>query len=105
MKHAIIFTFFTSNDYNSINIKICFFLFSFSLNITINALFFIDSTIHKIYEDEGDFNFFYQLPQIIYSVIISSVINALLSYLSLTQKNILELKKMKKKKLIWNFLR
>ena len=97
MKHSLIFTFYTSNDFNSPIIKICFFLFSFSLYITINALFFTDSTIHKIYEDGGDFNFIYQIPQIIYSVIISSMINALLSYLSLTQKNILEMKKKEKK--------
>ena len=93
MKHSLIFTFYTCNDYNSQIIKICFFFFSFSLYITVNSLFFTDSTIHEIYEDEGAFNFIYQLPQIIYSLIISSIVNILLSYLSLTQKNILEMKK------------
>ena len=93
MKHPLIFTFYTSNDFNSPIIKICLFLFSFSLYITVNSLFFTDSTIHKIYEDEGDFNFVYQIPQILYSLIISSIINALLSFLSLTQNNILEMKK------------
>ena len=37
MKHPLIFTFYTRNDYNSYIIKICLFLFSFSLSITINA--------------------------------------------------------------------
>ena len=46
----------------------------------------------KIYEDQGSFNFIYQIPQIIYSTIISTFINILLKTLSLTQKNILELK-------------
>ena len=48
--------------------------------------------MHKIYEDQGSFNFIYQIPQIIYSTIISTFINILLKTLSLTQKNILELK-------------
>ena len=92
MKHILIFTFFICNDYNSSIIKICFFLFSFSLYITINSLFFTESTIHKIYEDEGAFNFVYHIPQVLYSLIVSGVINALLSFLSSTQKNILQLK-------------
>ena len=48
IKHIIIFTFYTSNDYNSKTIKISLFLFYFSLYYTINALFFNDSTMHKI---------------------------------------------------------
>ena len=27
--------------------------------------FFSDDTMHKIYEDQGNFNFIYQLPQIL----------------------------------------
>ena len=91
-KHIIIFTFYTSNDYNSREIKICLFLFSFALYLTVNALFFNDSTMHKIYEDNGTFNFIYQLPQIVYSTLISSIINMIATFLSLSEKNILELK-------------
>ena len=96
MKHILIFTFYTSNDYNSIIIKICLLLFSFSLYITVNSLFFTDSTIHKIYVDEGSFNFIYQIPQILYSTIITLLLNTTLSYFSLTQKNILKIKNCKK---------
>ena len=39
-----------------------------------NAIFFNDETMHKIYEDEGSFNLIYNLPQIIYSSIISGVL-------------------------------
>ena len=59
---------------------------------TVNALFFDDSTMHKIYEDGGSFNIIYQIPQIIYSSLISSVLNALLKSLSLSERNILEIK-------------
>ena len=107
-KHIIIFTFFTSNDYNSKEIKICLFLFSFALYFTVNALFFGDKTMHKIYEDDGDFNFIYQIPQIIYSTIISSIINIIVNFLSLSEKNILSLKNDKrasnKKEIIYRLI-
>ena len=38
--HYLIFTFYTSNDYNSKEIKICNFLFSFASHFTIYAFFF-----------------------------------------------------------------
>ena len=91
-KQLLIFTFYPSNDYNSMIIKICLFLFSFVLYYTINALFFTDSTMHKIYEDEGAFNFFYHIPQILYSTIISSIINIIAKKLSLSENNVLTIK-------------
>ena len=59
------------NDYNSKIIKMFLFFFSFALDFTVNAIFFSDDTMHKIYEDKGKFDFLYQVPQIIYSTIIS----------------------------------
>ena len=91
-KHLLIFTFYTFSDYNSKIIKIILFLFFFSLYFSVNALFFNDSTMHKIYEDLGKFNFIYQLPNILYSTIITSVITIIIKYLSLSEKNILQLK-------------
>ena len=88
--HVIIFTF--NNDYNSKIIKIYLLLFSFALYFTVNGLFFNDSTMHKIYKDGGKYNFIYQIPLIIYSSLISSIINAFIKYLSLSQKYILEIK-------------
>jgi len=93
IKQIVIFTFYTYNDYNSKMVKICLFLFSFALYFTVNTLFYSDSTMHKIYEDNGKFNFIYQIPQIIYSTLISSVVNMIISALSLTERNILSLKK------------
>ena len=54
--------------------------------------------MHKIYEDEGDFNFIYQLPQILYSSLISAILNAFLKILALSDENILKLKMNKNKK-------
>ena len=94
-KQLIIFTFYTYNDYNSKLAKMSLFFFSLALFYIINALFFNDSTMHKIYEDKGDFNFIYQIPQILYSTIISIVIKTILSILSLTEKNIIKIKSQK----------
>ena len=96
-KHLIAFTFLPIRDYNSRSIKIAMFIFSFSLYLTVNALFFSDSTMHQIYEDSGDFNFIYQIPQILYSSLISGFINAIIKALALTEKNILRIKQQKRK--------
>ena len=91
-KHLFLFTFYLSNDYNSRIIKIDLFFFTFVIHYTINALFFNDATIHQIYEDGGSFNFIYQIPQVLYSSIISCFINLFVKALSLSEKYILELK-------------
>jgi len=99
-KHIFIFTFITRNDYNSFIIKICLFFFGFALYLSVNVLFFNDSTMHKIYEDNGKFNFAYQIPQIIYSTIISSIINFVIRYFSLSEKDLLKIKHTKKKRIM-----
>ena len=96
-KHIIFFTFCYKNDYNLRIIKIDLFIINFIIGYNINALFFNDDTMHKIYEDQGSFNFIYQLPQIVYSTLISTAINTLLSQLALSEENILEFKKNKAK--------
>ena len=99
IKHIVLFTFFNNNDYNSKMVKIDLFLLNFIIYFTVNALFFSDETMHKIYEDEGSFNFIYQLPQILYSSLISIVLNIILKLLALSGKSIIALKKNKNKDL------
>ena len=53
--------------------------------------------MHKIYEDKGKFNILYQIPQILYSTIISKIIDGVIRILALSQENIIELKKEKEK--------
>ena len=69
-KHLLFYAFWNSFDYNSGIIKIYLFFFKFTTTLMVNALFFDDDTMHKIYIDKGDFNFIYNLPQIIYSAIL-----------------------------------
>ncbi len=53
--------------------------------------------MHKIYEDQGDYNFIFQIPQILYSTLISSAIGIIIKTLSLSQTNIIEMKTEKKR--------
>jgi hypothetical protein len=71
------------------------YLLSFSLYMTVNALFFTDYTMHQIYTNNGKMNLLQHIPQIIYSSLISSVINTILKQLSLSENNILSIKQTK----------
>ena len=99
-KHLILFTFWPANDYNIYNIKVSLFLLSFGLFFSINGFFFTDDTMHKLYEDKGKYNIVYRIPQILFSTIISAVINVLLKKLSLTEANIISIKAEKNKEKI-----
>jgi hypothetical protein len=94
-KQLILFTFLPANDYNLLSLKLSLFISSFSLYFTINAFFFSDDTMHKIHEDKGSFNIIAQIPQILYSSLISVVINMILKILSLSEQNLLTLKQEK----------
>ena len=95
--HPLIFSFCPYEDYNLMIIKIFLFFFSFSLDFTINALFFNDDTMHKIHVDRGKYDFLFQIPQIIYSSLISRFIDDLIKKLALSQDIIVEIKKEKEK--------
>ena len=90
--HLIIFTFFVHNDYNIFLLKVALFLISIGLFLFMNALFFKDESLHKIYEDEGEYNFIYHIPQMIYSVIVSQIISFLLENLSMFQDQFINIK-------------
>ena len=96
-KHALIFSFCYNNDYNSKLIKINLFFISFLVFFTVNALFFTDDTMHNIYVSQGSFDIISQLPQIVYSSLISSFLNILLKLFALSESIILEFKRNKNK--------
>ena len=90
--HLIIFTFCVKNDYNIFLLKFALFLITFSLFLFMNALFFEDDSLHKLYEDQGKYNFLYQIPKILYSIIFTQIISSLLEILSLSQDEIINIK-------------
>ena len=91
-EHPIIFTFFVYDDYNLIYIKLVKFVFLLATYMIMNILFFSDKIMHKLYLNNGIYDFVQHLPQIIYSTIISGLIEILLCYLSLTDKSIYKIK-------------
>ena len=95
-KHLIIFAFYIKEkDYNLQIIKILFFFFFFDVYFIVNALFFNDNTMHKIFIDNGNYNFIYQIPQILYSTLISSLITSFIKFFALTESNVIKIKNKK----------
>ena len=91
----ILFTFFFFFYYNLPQIKILLFIVSFAFFFAINGFFFTDETMDNIYEVKGAFNFILQIPQILYSSIITTIISMILQKLSISEEEILEMKKEK----------
>ena len=91
-EHLIIFTFFIKDDHNITYIKYERFIFIICTNMALNVFFFADETMHKMFLDYGKYNFIQQIPQIIYSTIVSQIIELLLCYLSLTDKHYYQIK-------------
>ena len=94
-KHILIVIFFNNKDHNSRAIKFDLFFISFAISYTVNALFFIDKIIHQIYEDEGIFNFIYNVPRILYSFLISFILNSILKPLALSESAVIKYKQNK----------
>ena len=94
-KHSLILALFNNKDYNSKIIKIDLFFIGFSIDYIINALFFNDDTMHKIYQNKGKFDFETLIPIMVYSMIISWILNLPLNFLSMSNDAILSFKQFK----------
>ena len=110
-QHNLICALFNNNDYNSGIIKIDLFFIGFAIEYTVNALFYNDDTMHKIYESKGQFDLETQLPITFYSTIISYILNYPLNCLALSNDLIINFKQissgikiMKKAKTLKNTL-
>ena len=95
-EHPILFTFFVFDDYNLIYIKITRFIFFMITDMVMNVFFFSDESMHKLYVSYGKYDFIQQIPQIIYSTIISRILEILLCYLSLTDTPLYQIKNLMK---------
>ena len=99
-KHILLFSFFYNDDYNAQAIKKFLFFFIIVINFTGNTLFFNDSTMHKIYLDEGKFNFIYQIPKILLSSLITGIITTIFKMTALSEEKIILLKNEKDLKIL-----
>ena len=95
-QHNLICILINIKDYNSRIIKIDLFFIGFTIEYTLNALFYDDDTMHKIYENKGDFDLETQIPIAVYSTIISMILNYPLNFLALSNDPIIDFKQDKK---------
>ena len=94
-ENIILFTFFQCRDYNLLYIKIARFIFLLATDMAMNVFFFSDDSMHKLFLSYGKYDFIQQIPQIVYSTIITQIFEIFLCYLSMTDKYIYKIKGMK----------
>ena len=56
--------------------------------------------MNKIYENNGEYDFIYQIPKLLYSILICTVINLIVRTLSLSENDFLKIKKTIKNELL-----
>ena len=94
-EHLILFTFFSRNDYNFLSVKFARFIFLVCTDMALNVFFFSDESMNKIFLTYGKYDFIQKIPQMIYTVIVSQLLELLLCFLSLTDKYIYQIKRLK----------
>ena len=97
-EHILLFTFFACNDHNLLCIKLVKFLIMFCSDMTLNSLFFVHESMHKKYTNGENFTFVQKIPQLLFTSIVSHVIEILLCYLSMTDTHVYEIKALPKNK-------
>ena len=103
-EHLLIFTFFNKNDYNIFSIKLSKLFLAICSDMAFNVFFFSDESMHNIYISGGVYNYIEHLAQMIYSTIISQILQIFINYLTMTDihyykiKNLLKENNLKKKK-------
>ena len=97
-EHIIFFTFFNNNDYNLFSIKLSKLFLAICSDMAFNVFFFSDESMHKIYTSGGDNDFIGQFAQMVYSTIISQILQTFINYLTMTDINYYQLKALKKEK-------
>ena len=98
-KHYILFPFCQKRDYNVFIIKVCLLFLFLAIYYVFNTIFFDFTAIHKVYIEGGTYNLSFFFPIIFYSFIISYHINIVIKFITLSERNLLQIKKEKTIKL------
>ena len=61
-----------------------------------NVFFFSDESMHKMYETGGEYDFVGQFAQMVYSTIISQILQIFINYLTMSDIHYYQLKELKK---------
>ena len=97
-EHLALVTFVSWNDYNLFYIKIEKFFILLCTDMTMNGLFFVHESMHKKYTNGEDFTFVQKIPQLLFTLVVSHIIEVLLCYLSMTDTHVYEIKALPKNK-------
>ena len=93
MKQLFIFTFYTSIDRNLRVVKIGLFILFISFYFAFTALFFNDSIMRKIYIYRGNTDAAVHVPNIILSSLCCIIMNFLVNFVSLSNRDMIRAKK------------
>ena len=94
-EHIILFTFFNWNDFNFFSIKLSKLFLSVCSDMAFNVFFFSDESMHKMYETGGEYDFVGQFAQMVYSTIISQILQIFINYLTMSDIHYYQLKELK----------
>ena len=81
-EHFFIITFYTRKDHNLFYIKFERFLMLICTEIAMNGMFFVHETMYI--KQNGGARFVHKIPQIIFSLLVSYIIDIIICYLSMT---------------------
>ena len=95
-EQIIIFTFVSWNDYNLFSLKLSKLFLTICSDMAFNVFFFSDESMHKIYTSGGENDFVGQIAQMVYSTIISQLLQIYVEYLIMTDSQYYYLKNLKK---------
>ena len=95
-EHLVLFTFFTCYDYNLFYIKIERFFVLLCTELTMNGLFFIHESMHRKYVQGEELTFVQKIPQLLFTLIVSHIIEVLLCCLSMTDTSVYRIKSLPK---------
>ena len=91
-EHLFIFTFITSNDYNLFYIKIERFLTLLCIHMTMNGLFFVHESMHRKYVNGEEMTFVQKIPQLLFTLIMSHLIEVFLCFLGMTDIHVYKIR-------------
>ena len=95
-EHIFIFTFFTFYDYNLFYIKIERFLTLVCVEMTVNGLFFVHESMHRKYVNGEELTFVQKIPQLLFTLIASHIIEVILCFMGMTDVHVYQIKEISK---------
>ena len=95
-KQIILLTFCKKNYFNLFAIKLSFLVCTFQISFFLNAFFYTDEYISNAYHNDGVLDFFSGLPKSIYSLLATMLITNLLTILSNSKSELVNLIRQKR---------